>query len=434
MASTYDLPPDLAVERERIGRRQALYDAMLQQGLQPIRQQVAGGRVLRISPFEGLAKLAQSAFGAYGQKQGDEAYSALANKYQTGLADAVSRYNKLRTGTPGTPEIEARDDAPEPSMPATPGTPGDPRAAVVSAITSPYAPVRKLGEMDFQHQNRQEDIKAQRDLMFKQKEFELEAQARRESANIAQAAAERRISKEEADNRHAALMRELAEGKRQLALTLKSMAGALRNPPAPTVTTVVDPSDPTKLLQVDARIYKGGGMGSPGVIGAAGKESPQQKRDNERTFQMEGIGGDLQAAEDLLLGVKRTSTGEAVAGDKPTGSGIGKAFDTVAGVFGATPKGAAEAGELKVVAARLVGRVPRFEGPQSDKDTKLYKEAAGEAGDEGKPREIRLAAIRRMRELYSGYESGTRGRLGGGKPAAAPKPGGPPPGAVTRIE
>jgi len=41
---------------------------------------------------------------------------------------------------------------------------------------------------------------------------------------------------------------------------------------APVITSVIDPTDPTKMVQVDARTYKGGGVGSPGAIGQSGKE------------------------------------------------------------------------------------------------------------------------------------------------------------------
>jgi hypothetical protein len=124
----------------------------------------------------------------------------------------------------------------------------------------------------------------------------------------------------------------------------------------------------------------------------------------------------------------------------PTGSGAGKIYDAVGGFFGASPTGAAEAKELKVVAARLTGRVPRLEGPQSDADRKLYEQAAGQAGDESLPRDQRIAAVRRMRDIYAGYEDGTRGRIisdtkpirqaGAPAPAAAGSPP-PPPGFVT---
>lgn len=41
---------------------------------------------------------------------------------------------------------------------------------------------------------------------------------------------------------------------------------------APTVTEVVDPDNPERMIRVDARRYQGGGVGAPGVIGVSGKE------------------------------------------------------------------------------------------------------------------------------------------------------------------
>jgi hypothetical protein len=41
---------------------------------------------------------------------------------------------------------------------------------------------------------------------------------------------------------------------------------------APSITTIIDPTDPSKMITVDARRYQGGGVGSPGVIGVGGKE------------------------------------------------------------------------------------------------------------------------------------------------------------------
>ena len=43
-------------------------------------------------------------------------------------------------------------------------------------------------------------------------------------------------------------------------------------PVAPTITQIVDPTNPTQMIAVDARRYQGGGVGSPGVIGVGGKE------------------------------------------------------------------------------------------------------------------------------------------------------------------
>lgn len=41
--------------------------------------------------------------------------------------------------------------------------------------------------------------------------------------------------------------------------------------PAPSVTQIQDPTNSSQMLTIDARTYRGGGVGSPGVIGLAGK-------------------------------------------------------------------------------------------------------------------------------------------------------------------
>lgn len=47
---------------------------------------------------------------------------------------------------------------------------------------------------------------------------------------------------------------------------------------APTITMVLDPNDNTRMLSIDAKTYKGGSLGSPGVIGIAGKEPTVGKK------------------------------------------------------------------------------------------------------------------------------------------------------------
>ena len=56
-------------------------------------------------------------------------------------------------------------------------------------------------------------------------------------------------------------------------------------------------------------------------------------------------------------------------------------------------------GKLKPIADLVLKMVPRFEGPQSDKDTQSYKEAAGQLADPTKPREIRKEAAKTIIRL-----------------------------------
>jgi len=64
-------------------------------------------------------------------------------------------------------------------------------------------------------------------------------------------------------------------------------------PVAPTITQIVDPANPNQMITIDARRYQGGGAGSPGVIGVAGKEPSAALRTNKVEE------GKTQLADDL---------------------------------------------------------------------------------------------------------------------------------------
>ena len=78
--------------------------------------------------------------------------------------------------------------------------------------------------------------------------------------------------------------------------------------------------------------------------------------------------------------------------DQSTGSGAGRAVDVAAGFIGQATPGAIAIAKLKPVADLALKMVPRFEGPQSDKDTQSYKEAAGQLADPTLPNKIRKEA------------------------------------------
>ena len=75
--------------------------------------------------------------------------------------------------------------------------------------------------------------------------------------------------------------------------------------------------------------------------------------------------------------------------------------DASAGFFGSATPGAIAAAALKPIADLSLKMVPRFEGPQSDKDTASYKEAAGQLGNENLPVPIRKAAAKTVLRLLN---------------------------------
>lgn len=88
---------------------------------------------------------------------------------------------------------------------------------------------------------------------------------------------------------------------------------------------------------------------------------------------------------------------------KPTGSGVGTAVDAAAALVGITPPGAEAADSLRSIAATLIGKMPRMEGPQSDRDSNLYAKAAGDIGNSQLPIDRRKAALRTVKQLHQKY-------------------------------
>ena len=87
--------------------------------------------------------------------------------------------------------------------------------------------------------------------------------------------------------------------------------------------------------------------------------------------------------------------------EQSTGSIAGKGVDILARTGGFAMKGDIALGKLQVLSDQILKLVPRFEGPQSDKDTQSYREAAGQLADGTLPREVRKAAAETLIDLYT---------------------------------
>jgi hypothetical protein len=101
-----------------------------------------------------------------------------------------------------------------------------------------------------------------------------------------------------------------------------------------------------------------------------------------------------QAGRDIALAISEITEAIKPGGllEKSTGSGIGRLYDVSAGFFGNAPAGAIAIGQLQPVADLALKMVPRFEGPQSDKDVLTYRQASGELANPNLPTEIRKRA------------------------------------------
>lgn len=107
--------------------------------------------------------------------------------------------------------------------------------------------------------------------------------------------------------------------------------------------------------------------------------------------------------------------------EKSTGSGAGRLYDTAKGFFGGSTEGAIAGAQLAPIADMVLKMVPRFEGPQSNKDVDSYLAAAGKLADTGLPNDIRKGAaetiLKLMKERKGQFE--IKGQEGGGGGASS---------------
>jgi len=87
--------------------------------------------------------------------------------------------------------------------------------------------------------------------------------------------------------------------------------------------------------------------------------------------------------------------------DQSTGSGAGRLVDYAAAFGGKALPGAIATAKLKPIQDLVLKTIPRFEGPQSDKDTQSYKEAAGQLADPNMPTAIRKEAAKTVLRLMT---------------------------------
>jgi hypothetical protein len=107
----------------------------------------------------------------------------------------------------------------------------------------------------------------------------------------------------------------------------------------------------------------------------------------------------MAGAPDIVNDARNILTGKV----KPTSSGLGTIADVAGSTVGYAPIGAAQADQLRVIGGQLVAKMPRMEGPQSDRDVALYTQMAGQIGDSTIPVSRRIKALKTVEGIVSKY-------------------------------
>jgi hypothetical protein len=146
--------------------------------------------------------------------------------------------------------------------------PDSTEADILSIVTKYGSPDKVLSALQ-QSADRRTQIETKRDIEIQKIE------AKKES-DLQRAKDEKEREQIRADAKRDAA--QIAADARQ---DVAKLAGSLRQPPAPSITQIVDPTNPNQMISIDTRQYKGGGVGSVGVVGISGKEPTAAVRETK---------------------------------------------------------------------------------------------------------------------------------------------------------
>ena len=213
------------------------------------------------------------------------------------------------------------------------------------------------------------------------------------------------------------------KGTFQQFVTSRAAAGrAPVQPVAPTITTIVDPTNPSKMITIDARRYNGGGAGSPGVIGTAGKEPSAALRENKaeagKTLladEIENLRTSLQTlnAARAIPSTERNPLSNALAAT--SASGIGQTLGRTFGTAEQTERDVISSAKLRLVNA--IKQATGMSAQQLNSNVELNTMLKSLSD----PSQSIEANLRNLDSIEKAYVNSNEGIKRSNVPAAAPK-------------
>ena len=392
MADLYGtLPPELALEQQRLNRQQKMAEMLLASGAQPqAAGQMVSGRFVPNSFFQNLQGPTNMLLGAYMANKGDKSALDLAKQLRETQTKMGEEY--FNAMSPAQTELAG----PTPTgTPLTTVNQPDYRKAFTIA-TDPYAP---------------KWLQAQAAEMLK-------------SQKVGEGEKVFRFNPITGKNEV------VAEGGEKFRAPLQVDTGSR--------IEYRDPRDPTKILSVvpksvgpaeAARMtYEGipfGGGGGGTVMPTGGSMptgnvamQPQVAPQNVLQYQYNPQLTPKQNQEAAAEFAKKMTTNVSNAKDTfdllksaasvlstnaPSSGRIENIITGTREMIGGGGEASKADADLKMIGDILASKQPRFEGPQSNIDVQFYQKMAGDLGNPNLPIATRLNTIKRMIELNKKY-------------------------------
>lgn len=205
----------------------------------------------------------------------------------------------------------------------------------------------------------------------------------------------------------------LDQGERRLAALEERGMGA------PSLTEIVDPTDPKYMLRIDAKTYRGGGLGSPGVVGRSGKEPVAAGKELQTQEGKSSVDTQVASLRDLYTQLQKnggiTDTTKSAMGNVSAGagsSGVGQAAGRLFGTQNQSLRN--QIAQSRPLLLQAIKNATGMSAKQMDSNVELKMYLAA-ATDPTLDVQANLAALDNLSKLYG---------LGGAAPAAPAAPNG----------
>ena len=370
-------------EVQDITRQRDLAKLLMQKGMADnLQGQMVSGRYVGASPLQGIANMYSAYKGKQLSEESDRKQAELAEKLrQVQATEAQDILGALR----GTPEQTVYGAGMEgPTMNVTPAVEGSQQAALAKALSgrSPFSQTMAAKLMEQQ---------------FKEPKWEKIEKYDQKTGNTITGMVNVNSSNPQDTFREVAVSKPALSAKDIAELRDKGIAipfGAGSNVSG-------------------GGMPMAGGQGAPAVTGDAKfmpatlpvfepdpTLPPAVNREMQAQFNKD-LQKNVKNAKSAFSAIKSVSE---ILGSNAPSSGRGENIITgVREFFGRGGEQSQADAKLKVLEQQLVQQVPRFEGPQSDKDVASYKAAAGDVGNPNMPIASRMAALQTLIDLNKKY-------------------------------
>jgi hypothetical protein len=372
------------IEMQDITRQRDLAKMLLQKGMTDnLQGQMVSGRYVGASPWEGIAKVYSSYKGGQMLKEADRKQTELAKLLREQGVQESQDILSLMRGREGRPEVIPQgqtllDDQGMPTYGAQRGV-----SAIAPDLEAAYA--RSVGARTTQGQ-------ALAPLLAKQLMPDLTPEEKRYKAARADGSFKGGFNDflnqlTEKDKFMIAKDRaELAD--KGIFIGGGTSAGGATSSGVPMVNTAAVTGD-AKFMPANMPVYQP----DPTLTNAQNRELQAQfAKDNQKN---------VKNAKDAFGSIKAVS--EILRTNDPSSGFFENVITGTREMFGGGGKQSQADAKLKVLGQKLVQQVPRFEGPQSDKDVASYQAAAGDIGNPNRPIAARLAALQTLVDLNKKY-------------------------------